>query len=64
MEIEYDCVKIIREIQIGNQLQSNKVYQCSTQIVDAFITDSECDKNTGVFIVMNHVNIDLKNALK
>ena len=63
MDCEYSCVKVIREIQIMKELSAMSKNSFTAKIKDVFITDTEFTRQTGLFIVMDLRQRDLKNLM-
>lgn len=60
---EYDCVKILREIKIQRQLSSTNS-QHITELIDIFTPNLSIDHpKFGIFIVMEHVDSDLRKMM-
>ena len=64
---DYDCVKVIREIQILRRLQDMQRqvnFFCTPEILDVVVAEaSEGEDDLGIFIVMEHFGTSLKNLL-
>lgn len=64
---DYDCVKVIREIQILRKLsdmQKQANFFCTPEILDVLVPDTEKDGDElGIFIVMEYFGTNLKNLL-
>ena len=64
---DYDCVKVIREIQILRKLQDMQRqanFYCTPEILDVVIPEAgEDEDHFSIFIVMEHFGTSLKNLL-
>lgn len=64
---DYDCVKVIREIQIMRKLQDMEKqinFFCTPEILDVVIPEPADDEDEfSIFIVMEHFGTSLKNLL-
>lgn len=64
---DYDCVKVIREIQLMRKLQEMEKqinFFCTPEILDVIIPEvAEDEDEFSIFIVMEHFGTSLKNLL-
>jgi serine/threonine protein kinase len=61
---EYECVKMARELLIQRLISSMPGNHHMVELVDIFITDTDIsDKDFGIFIVMEHVQSDLRQMM-
>ena len=64
---DYDCVKVIREIQLMRKLQEMEKqvnFFCTPEILDVVIPEASLDEDEfSIFIVMEHFGTSLKNLL-
>ena len=62
-EVDYDWVKVIRELQIMYEFTQMDKNEHNVKILDLFMTSDKEKDTQGVFVVMEHMESDLKKLL-
>ena len=62
-DVDYDWVKLIREIQIMYEFSQMDKNEHTVKILDLLMTSDDENERQGVFVVMEHMESDLKKLL-